>query len=667
MNNADFLQTYTPLWGRWTPDELIGSGAQSQVFLVHSIDGETAALKVMPVGNDPEEVRIASEQLELTRQLGRVQGFMPCLESGIFGEENNRAVLILMPLLTPLSELMLERDEEFSRAEVIRIGIALCGALMECERLGVIHRDIKPANIFCDENGGCFLGDLGVARNLEHTMLATRKGTPAYMSPEIAAGRPCSYSSDIYSLGIMLYQLLNGGRLPLLDENARFSEMEDAVARRLSGEPLPLPQNAQNRLGQLVCSMCSYNPKERPSASACSDELNRLSALLEAGGDIPPPRRQLTASQRSRICCIAAALAAVFTAVFLLIILSREPASIDYPTPSIPAANAFASGGTSGDEQWLYFGSNADGTAAYRINTQSGETQTIYDGSITHLNMSDDRIIFTANHTIDHVERLEDGGMLVSMRSGIRSMNCDGSDEQTLCSCDTLCAVEYDGWIYHYYANLNIRDISPDADGDDEPTFTRIMRVSVDGTEEEILLELQGVYATGLYVYRGRIYLVCADYSNPSAKHSYVLSVSIDGQDSIRILDHDAACIDFSGNYIYYISDRLAASALMRKPLDNSSPPESVANIDASFFCIYKDHIIYDTGADYFGTAGDNSGLFISSLTGTNSRKLLDSSVKRAQFAGEFFVAETASGELYMIDLQNGETSVLEDFRFELY
>lgn len=665
MNCAAILRENAPLWGEWEPGEIIGTGAQSQVFLVTNRQGERRALKVTPLEDDPEQLAAAREQQALTVRMGRTRGFMPCLRDGELSGKDGFAAVILMPLLTPLSEIIMEREEKLSVGEIIAIGRDLSCALEQCRLHGIIHRDIKPANVFADGEGHYYLGDLGVARNLEHTMLATRKGTPAYMSPEIASGKPCSHLSDVYSLGIMLYQLLNGGRLPLLGKDARFTEIETAVARRLDGERLPMPEDADNRLGQLVCDMCAFERKQRPDASKCIRELEKLSAIAEAGGKIPPPAFRL----KSSIVIPAAAAAAAIILLLLILPKLTGGEEITYPAASAPAVNAYTSGGAAGDSEWLYFGSDANGQKSYRINRQTGAREDIYDGSITHINLCGDQLYFSANHTLESVERLEDGGLLVSMRSGVRGMNSDGTGERILCRCDTLTAVEYDGWVYHYVANLNLNFLSSVSDSDTQPTFSRIMRVKTDGSTEEELCLLENVHVSGMYVYRDRIYLVCRDYSAENEPQAYVLSVSLDGTESFRVLDHDVSSIDFHEDCILYTTERLGASDLMKVPLDGSGTALKVGSVQARRFCVWGDSLIYSTGKQSYGGSGENYGLFVCGIDGSAPRRLLDGeeSVDRMQLAGDTLVASTDTGDILLIDIAGGEVTQLTDFRFELY
>jgi serine/threonine-protein kinase len=172
---------------------------------------------------------------------------------------------IRMELLTPLSKYMLAHNME--REEIIRLGIDLCRALERCESLNIIHRDIKPDNIFISKMGDGKLGDFGIARTVERTMSGlSQKGTYGYMAPEIYLGQPYGKTVDIYSLGLVLYKLLNYNRgpfLPAYPNPIRFQDQEQALVRRIRGEQLPAPVQADRRLAEVVLKACSADPGRR--------------------------------------------------------------------------------------------------------------------------------------------------------------------------------------------------------------------------------------------------------------------------------------------------------------------------------------------------------------------------------------------------------------------
>lgn len=140
------------------------------------------------------------------------------------------------------------------------------------QKYNVIHRDIKPENIFVSDNGDFKLGDFGIARTIDRTMSGlSKKGTYNYMAPEVYRGSEYGFSVDLYSLGIVLYRLLNRNRVPFLPpppEPITFHSRELALAKRMGGEPLPPPVHAQGRLAEIIQKACAFDPKERYSSPA---------------------------------------------------------------------------------------------------------------------------------------------------------------------------------------------------------------------------------------------------------------------------------------------------------------------------------------------------------------------------------------------------------------
>lgn len=119
-------------------------------------------------------------------------------------------IFIRMELLIPLTAYM--RNNKLPPEEVRRLGIEICSALDACASYSIIHRDIKDANIFLNNRGIYKLGDFGIAKemNVDSVSIGMR-GTPAYVAPEVYDGRKYDSTVDIYSLGILLYKLLNRG------------------------------------------------------------------------------------------------------------------------------------------------------------------------------------------------------------------------------------------------------------------------------------------------------------------------------------------------------------------------------------------------------------------------------------------------------------------------
>lgn len=294
----------------WKIIKPIGQGTFGTVYEIQREEfGETykAALKVISIPQSESEIisnrasgmdnqsmsmYYSNVVQELTHEfalLSKVKG-----HTNIVGYEDHKVIphengigwdiYIRMELLTSLTTV--SASYHFSRNEVIKLGIDICEALAVCQNKAIIHRDIKPDNIFISENGDFELGDFGFARTASKTSSMynmSRKGTLNYMAPEVYKNQPYNSTVDIYSLGVVLYQLMNNKRLPFIPVNMSMSDAEEALGRRMSGEQLPVPEEADSALAKVILKACAYNPNDRYSSA---EELkNDLIKLLN--GEIP--------------------------------------------------------------------------------------------------------------------------------------------------------------------------------------------------------------------------------------------------------------------------------------------------------------------------------------------------------------------------------------------
>ena len=199
-------------------------------------------------------------------------------------------LLIKTELLTPLVKaLPVEVPEE----TVVQMAKELCAALNQCKMRGILHRDIKPQNIFLSDNGTFQLNDFGIAKIMENNMGRTNIGAQKFAAPEVYHSLPYGTSSDVYSLGLVLYWLLNERRMPFLplppaDLTAGMDE--EARRRRMSGQPLPPPAHGSAALKQIVLKACAHHPANRYTSAtemlealndAFADEETRLRKQLD--------------------------------------------------------------------------------------------------------------------------------------------------------------------------------------------------------------------------------------------------------------------------------------------------------------------------------------------------------------------------------------------------
>ena len=291
---TEYYKRHEPVFGVWNIRRLIGTGSYGKVFEIQrtdSLDGSvyTGALKIISIPGSDEQaadtlnsgmdaasasayylscVKNLSNEIRMMAALKGHTNIVSYEDHQIYRQPNNIGwdILIRMELLTPISQYF-SQIHTVPRQETIQLGIDICRALELCAKYNIIHRDIKPANIFLSAAGDYKLGDFGVARVADTASGAsTRIGTVNYMAPEVFHGRNYTRSVDIYSLGLVLYQLLNNNRLPLLPpmpQPITPAAREQAQVQRLNGAVLPPPAYADPELARIILKACAPNPADR--------------------------------------------------------------------------------------------------------------------------------------------------------------------------------------------------------------------------------------------------------------------------------------------------------------------------------------------------------------------------------------------------------------------
>ena len=328
----------TAAWPGWTTVRLLGRGSFGAVYEIErEVLGhkEKAALKVITIpqsgdeidelyssGYDEESITahfrdflsdIVREYTLMTEMKGHTN--VVCCDDIRYVQHDDGFgwdIFIKMELLTPLIKTAGAVSPE---EQAVRLGCDLCRALALCRSRNILHRDIKPQNIFVSKDGDYKLGDFGIAKTVEKTSGGTKIGTYSYMAPEVYNNRPYGHTADIYSLGLVLYWLLNERRLPfnpLPPAVPRNADMENARARRFSGEPIPAPKHGSRELKRIVLKACAFDPKDRyQSAEEMLLDLERLGEPTTAPGEedatlaaprpvAPPEEEKTVAAPRPR-------------------------------------------------------------------------------------------------------------------------------------------------------------------------------------------------------------------------------------------------------------------------------------------------------------------------------------------------------------------------------
>ena len=230
--------------------ELIGEGGFGAVYRAYQpmIGREVAIKIILPQhANRPEFIRRFETEAQLIARLEH-PFIVPLYD---YWRESTGAYLVMRWLRGGSIHQTLHKDGPWSTEDTGRVLVQIGEALAVAHRQGIIHRDIKVENILLDENGNAYLTDFGIAKDTVHESNLTQNnailGSPAYLSPEQIKGEEVTQRSDIYSMGIVLYEMLTG-ELPFNEETPA------ALLYKHLAEPLPyisdkfpnLPQSIDN-------------------------------------------------------------------------------------------------------------------------------------------------------------------------------------------------------------------------------------------------------------------------------------------------------------------------------------------------------------------------------------------------------------------------------------
>lgn len=250
-------------------ERLAARTATASVFKATDVNsGAAVALKVPHL--QAESDLVFYERFEREAAIGR-ELVHPAVAKVLPKHEQCRVYIAMEWIEGRTLRDLLECDGRLPMAKAVRIAIALCEALEYIHSNGVIHRDLKPENIFVSGDDSVKLVDFGIAgkrgaRRLTFGQLSTIMGTPDYISPEQVRGRRGNAKSDIYAVGVILFEMLTGhipfrGNSALAIMNSRlsdevaFSEIDSALEpllqRAMAREPIDRYQSARELADQL--------------------------------------------------------------------------------------------------------------------------------------------------------------------------------------------------------------------------------------------------------------------------------------------------------------------------------------------------------------------------------------------------------------------------------
>ena len=255
--------------GRYLVRRPLGQGGQKKVYLARDdrLDRDVviALLKTDQLGADSVP-RLIREAQAMAR-LGSHPNIVTVYD---IGDEEGRPFIVSQYVEGgSVADLLKSADKHrLSFDQVIRIGSQICQALVHCHSQGIIHRDLKPGNVWLTQDGDAKLGDFGLAASADFsriTLEGALVGTVVYMPPELMLGHQAEPRSDLYSLGVMLYEVVTG-RPPFMGD-----QFVAIISQHINSPPVaPSWHNPDvpQALETLILRLLAKTPVERPASAA---------------------------------------------------------------------------------------------------------------------------------------------------------------------------------------------------------------------------------------------------------------------------------------------------------------------------------------------------------------------------------------------------------------
>ena len=291
------LTTGSTFAGRYQIIEELGKGGMGKVYRVLDKElKEEVALKLIKpeIASDKKTLERFSNELKLARKISHknVSRMYELME-----EKGTRYITMEYVRGEDLKRLI-RKIGQLSAGQAIPIAKQVCAGLAEAHRLGVIHRDLKPHNIMVDEEGNARILDFGIARSLKAkgiTGAGVMIGTPEYMSPEQAEVKEVDQRSDIYSLGVILYEMVTG-RVPFEGETPVGIAMKHKS--EIPKDPRELNTQLPEDLSRMILK-CMEKDKEKryQNAEEVHSELTKIEKGIPITERVIPKRKPITSRE----------------------------------------------------------------------------------------------------------------------------------------------------------------------------------------------------------------------------------------------------------------------------------------------------------------------------------------------------------------------------------
>ncbi|MCA1568407.1 MAG: serine/threonine protein kinase [Acidobacteria bacterium] len=311
----------TVLANRYRIIGLLGKGGMGEVFKAEDIKlNQTVALKFLPdtLEKDSSALSRFHSEVRVARQVSHPN---VCRVFDI-GEIDNRHFLSMEFIDGDDLSSLLRRIGRLPPDKAVEIARQLCFGLAAIHEAGILHRDLKPANVIIDSRGKTRITDFGIA-GIEEELTGgeIRVGTPAYMSPEQITGKEVSPKSDLYSLGLLLYEIFTGKQAFQSDSISGLLQKQQTTAPT---NPSEILKDISPLVEKTILQCLEKNPSERPKNALQVAMMlpggNPLEAAI-AAGDTPSPEMVAAAPKKGALKpVVASACLAAVVALFAFIV-----------------------------------------------------------------------------------------------------------------------------------------------------------------------------------------------------------------------------------------------------------------------------------------------------------------------------------------------------------
>lgn len=264
--------------GEYVIEKSIGHGSMATVYLAHDSTGHEVALKIFQEGPGVSVTMLERfrREAEASKKLRRHPNIMKVYATG---QEGVYHYIVMEPVRNSRTLDDCIEVNPMTTTQIVNTIIKICGALQYAHTRNIVHRDVKPTNIMVDEFGEPLLTDFGVAALIDWpscTISGALTGTPLYMSPEQARAERVGPESDIYSLGVVLYEALTGALPYSTQHSSPVKSVLEAVKNEQPKRPRAHNKEISPDLEAVILKALEKDPEDRyPDAESFAHDLER--------------------------------------------------------------------------------------------------------------------------------------------------------------------------------------------------------------------------------------------------------------------------------------------------------------------------------------------------------------------------------------------------------